>query len=81
MRAAEGPRGHADVPSTVTITTKDGRELTCCVEAFKGTPARPFERADMREKFLMLTRNHPDAETMFERLQSLEEEDRLDWLA
>jgi 2-methylcitrate dehydratase PrpD len=81
VRPAEGDHGHADVPSTVTITTKDGRELTRRVEAFRGTPARPFERTDMREKFLMLTRSHPEAETMFERLQRLEEEDRLDWLA
>ncbi len=80
VRPAEGPHGHADVPSTVTIATKDGRELTRRVEAFRGTPARPFERADMCEKFLMLTRNAAGAEEMFERLQRLEEEDRLDWL-
>jgi 2-methylcitrate dehydratase PrpD len=68
------------VPSTVTIMTRDGRELTRCVEAFMGTPARPFDRAAMREKFLMLTRRQPDAGRMLERLQRLEEEDSLEWL-
>jgi hypothetical protein len=45
-----------------------------------GTPARPFDRSAMREKFLMLTRRQPDAERMLERLQRLEEEDSLKWL-
>ena len=72
--------GHGDVPSTVTITTNDGRELTRTVAAFRGTPARPFEEADMREKFLMLTRHLPGAEKTFARLQRLEEEASLEWL-
>ena len=80
VRALEGHAGHGDVPSTVTIATLDGRELTRTVEAFRGTPARPFERDDMREKFLMLTRNLPAAERTFERLQRLEEEESLEWL-
>jgi 2-methylcitrate dehydratase PrpD len=80
VRATAGHDGHSDVASTVTITMTDGRELTRRVEAFKGTPARPFDRADMREKFLMLTRKHRDAERVFERLWHLEDEDDLDWL-
>ena len=80
VRPEPGNWGHGDVPSTVTIITNDGRELTRRVEAFMGTPARPFDRAAMREKFLMLTRRQPDAERMLERLQGLEEEDSLDWL-
>jgi 2-methylcitrate dehydratase PrpD len=80
VRAVPDHDGHADVPTTVTLTMNDGREHTRCVEAFMGTPARPFDRAAMREKFLMLTRKQPDAERMFERLQRLEEEDSLDWL-
>ena len=75
-----GNWGHGDVPSTVTITTNDGRELTRRVEAFLGTPARPFDRAAMREKFLMLTRRQPDAERVLERLQGLEDEASLEWL-
>ena len=80
VRPREGHVGHGDVPSTVTITTTDGREFTRTVEAFRGTPARPFERDDMREKFMMLTRNLPTAERTFERLQRLEEEESLEWL-
>jgi 2-methylcitrate dehydratase PrpD len=80
VRAVPGHDGHSDVPSTVTLTTSDGRELTSCVEAFMGTPARPFDRAAMREKFMMLARRQADAEKIFGRLQHLEEEDSLDWL-
>jgi 2-methylcitrate dehydratase PrpD len=72
--------GHGDVASTVTILTNDGRELTRKVEAFLGAPARPFDRAAMREKFLMLTRKLPDAEKVLERLLNLEEEKSLEWL-
>ena len=80
MRAVPGHDGHSDVPSTVTLTMKDGRELTSSVEAFLGTPARPFDRAAMREKFLMLAGRQADAERLFERLQNLEDEKSLDWL-
>ena len=80
VQPLEGHVGHGDVPSTVTITTNDGRELTRTVAAFRGTPARPFEEADMREKFLMLTRHLPGAEKTFARLQRLEEEESLEWL-
>jgi len=80
VRPAEGSHGHGDVPTTVTVVTADGRELTRKVEAFRGAPARPFERADMRDKFLMLTRRHAGAEGVFERLQRLEDEASLDWL-
>jgi 2-methylcitrate dehydratase PrpD len=80
VRAVPGHDGHSDVPSTVTLTMKDGRELTSSVEAFLGTPARPFDRAAMREKFLMLAGQQPDAERLFERLQNLEDEKSLEWL-
>ncbi|HLH98689.1 MAG TPA: MmgE/PrpD family protein [Xanthobacteraceae bacterium] len=72
--------GHGDMASTVTILTHDGRELTRRVDAFMGTPARPFDRAAMRQKFLMLTRKLPDAETVLERLLNLENEKSLEWL-
>jgi 2-methylcitrate dehydratase PrpD len=80
VRPEQGHVGHGDVPSTVTITLNDGRELTRRVEAFMGTPTRPFDQTAMREKFLMLTRKQPGAERMFERLQELEKEDSLEWL-
>src|SRR5258708_4735059 len=80
VRPEPGHTGHGDVPSTVTVTMKDGRQFTRCVEAFMGAPARPLDRSAMREKFLMLTRRQADAERMFERLQNIEEEDSLEWL-
>jgi hypothetical protein len=49
---------------------------------YKGTPERPLDRAELREKFLLLTR-HLDRgrmEAMFERLQHIENEPSLDWL-
>jgi 2-methylcitrate dehydratase PrpD len=79
--ADEAKRGHSIV-STVTVTLKDGRALTRRVESFKGTPELPLDRAEMREKFLLLTR-HCDQKAMgrlFERLQNIESERNLDWI-
>jgi 2-methylcitrate dehydratase PrpD len=70
------------IASTVTVTLKDGRTLTRRADGFKGTPDQPLSRAEMREKFLLLTR-HCDGAAMarlFERLQNLEHERRLDWI-
>src|ERR1700751_2040690 len=41
----------------VTVKLKDGRVLTRCVAGFKGTPAQPLDRGELREKFLLLTRH------------------------
>jgi 2-methylcitrate dehydratase PrpD len=61
---------------------KDGRVLARTVTDFKGTPARPLDQAEMREKFLLLTRHctAEDMGRMFERLQNLENERNLDWI-
>jgi 2-methylcitrate dehydratase PrpD len=77
----EARRGHAIV-STVTVTLKDGRALKKRVESFKGTPEQPLDRAEMREKFLLLTRHcgQPAMERLFERLQNIESERNLDWI-
>jgi 2-methylcitrate dehydratase PrpD len=64
------------------VTLKDGRTLTRRVDSFKGTPEQPLDRAEMREKFLLLTR-HCDGAAMarlFDRLQNLERERKLDWI-
>jgi 2-methylcitrate dehydratase PrpD len=77
----EARHGHT-LASTVTVTLKDGRALSRRVADFKGTPESPLERADMREKFLLLTR-HCDRTAMarlFERLMNLESERSLDWM-
>jgi 2-methylcitrate dehydratase PrpD len=67
----------------VAVTLRDGTVLKRTVADFKGTPAQPLDAAELREKFLLLTRHcgaKPMAE-MFERLQNLENERDLDWIA
>jgi 2-methylcitrate dehydratase PrpD len=66
----------------ITVTLRDGRVFTRRVADFKGTPARPLDRAELRDKFLMLTRHCPADEMgeMFDRLQNLEHESDLDWI-
>jgi 2-methylcitrate dehydratase PrpD len=79
--AEEAKHGHT-LASTVTVKLNDGRELTKRVADFKGTPETPLERAEMRDKFQLLTR-HCDRTAMarlFDRLQNLEAEKSLDWL-
>lgn len=71
-----------DQTVTVTVRLKDGRELSRTVSVYKGMPERPLDRAELKEKFLLLTR-HLDRgkmEAMFERLQHIEDEKSLDWL-
>jgi 2-methylcitrate dehydratase PrpD len=75
-------QGGTDDTATVTIRLKDGREVLRKMTNYKGTPDRPFNRADLQEKFMLLTR-HLDRgrmEAMFERLQHIENEPSLDWV-
>ena len=74
--------GNARAVDTVTVRLKDGRELARRVASFKGTPQRPFDQAELKDKFMLLTR-HLDAARMsalFQRLQHIESEPALDWL-
>src|SRR5262249_31398273 len=68
--------------ATVTIKLKDGREVSRQVTSFKGTPERPLARAELREKFLLLTQRLGRDRMMplFDRLQAIEDEKSLDWL-
>jgi 2-methylcitrate dehydratase PrpD len=77
----EARHGHT-LASTVTVTLKDGRALTKRVADFKGTPESPLDLAEMRDKFLLLTRHCDRAamERLFDRIQNLERERTLDWL-
>jgi 2-methylcitrate dehydratase PrpD len=78
---AESKRGHP-LAAAVTVRLNDGRALHRRVDDFKGTPTQPLDRPAMREKFLLLTR-HCDRAAMarlFDRLQGLEGERRLDWI-
>ena len=79
--ADEARQGHT-LASTVTVTLADGRALTRRVDGFKGTPEQPLDRAEMREKFLLLTKacDRAAMARLFERLQNIEGERNLDWI-
>jgi len=68
--------------SIVTILLKDGRSFTREVDEFNGTPARPLDRNELRDKFATLTRLRYGAEAtgLFGRLQNLENEIDLGWV-
>jgi 2-methylcitrate dehydratase PrpD len=71
-----------DLAATVTIKLKDGRELSRRVTSFKGTPERPLDRPELRQKFLLLTQRlgQDRMAPLFDRLQAIENEPSLDWL-
>jgi 2-methylcitrate dehydratase PrpD len=79
--ADEAKHSHT-IASTVTVNLKDGRSLTRRVDSFKGTPEQPLNRAEMREKFLLLTKacDGKAMARLFDRLQNLEAEHNLDWM-
>src|SRR5262249_23682998 len=77
------PQGRSDLAATVTVKLKDGREVSRHVAEFKGTPVNPLDRAELREKFLLLTRHlaRDKMARLFDRLQAIENETALDWVA
>ncbi|HEY7247413.1 MAG TPA: MmgE/PrpD family protein [Xanthobacteraceae bacterium] len=81
ITVAENPA--TPLAAAVTVTLQDGRVLTRAVADFKGTPQCPLEEAELRDKFLLLTRHctADDMSAIFERLQNLEREPALDWIA
>jgi 2-methylcitrate dehydratase PrpD len=78
----------ADPPATVagasivTVLLKNGRSVTKEVAEFNGTPARPLDRAELKDKFMTLTRVRygTEAAGIFDRLQGLENETELGWI-
>jgi 2-methylcitrate dehydratase PrpD len=68
--------------SIVTVRLKNGRSIVREVEEFDGTPSRPLNRAELRDKFMMLmgAPNAARAAALFERLQNLENEADILWL-
>ena len=68
--------------SIVTVRLKNGRSIAREVEEFDGTPSRPLNRAELRDKFMMLmgAPNAARAAELFERLQNLENEADIRWL-
>jgi 2-methylcitrate dehydratase PrpD len=77
---AEGKEPYGSLASTVTVRLRDGRLLTRRVEEFKGTPANPLDRRELKEKFLFLAGRQARAEELFERLQGLEDETDIRWI-
>lgn len=59
--------------STVTVRLKDGREVTRRCDVYKGMPADPLTRDDLKRKFMLLTGGADDAASAarFERLESM----------
>ena len=82
MSAAPG-QSNSDLASTVTVTLQSGQVFSTHVTAFTGTPERPLDRAGLRQKFMLLTKAHPEADMarLFDRLQQIDSEPTLDWLA
>jgi 2-methylcitrate dehydratase PrpD len=82
MSAAPG-QSNTELASTVTVTLKDGRSVSQHVTAFTGTPERPLDRAGLRQKFMLLTKAHPEPAMaqLFDRLQQIENEPDLAWLS
>ena len=83
ITVASGHHDHATLAATVEVELKDGRVLKKTVDDFKGTPESPLDRAGVRERFMLLTRHcaGADMERLLARLQNLEHETSLDWLA
>jgi 2-methylcitrate dehydratase PrpD len=71
-----------DLVATVTVRLNDGREVSRRVTSFKGTPERPLDRAELEEKFLLLSSRlgREKMASLFDRLQSIENEKSLDLL-
>jgi 2-methylcitrate dehydratase PrpD len=81
ITAAEGQPNNSTA-ADVRVTLNDGRVFERRVTEFTGNPRKPFDRAGLEEKFLLLTKAFPRAnmERMFDRLQNLENEKTLDWV-
>jgi len=71
------------IASAVTVTMRDGTVIKAEVADFKGTPDNPLSAGELRDKVLLLTRDHdPGGVTvMFDRLLCLEQEPGLDWVS
>jgi 2-methylcitrate dehydratase PrpD len=74
---------HSGDAATVTIRLKDGQVRSRRVTKVKATPDDPPTRADVYEKFSLLTRHCPrdKMDELFTRVQSLEKEPDLAWIS
>ncbi|MBI2295621.1 MAG: MmgE/PrpD family protein [Betaproteobacteria bacterium] len=66
--------GDTALASRVTLNLKDGREVSVEAQDFKGMPAKPLTREELREKFLKLVahRDRAKAERLFAQLAEVE---------
>jgi 2-methylcitrate dehydratase PrpD len=66
----------------VTVTLHGGKSLTRDVTEYNGTPARPLDQTELKERFMMLARARYGAEAsgIFDRLWCLEDESELGWI-
>jgi 2-methylcitrate dehydratase PrpD len=66
--------GYQSSACQLTLTLKNGKELTAEGHDFKGTPTMPLTRDELRAKFLMLTahRDRAKAERLFAQLAEAE---------
>ncbi len=81
---AAGHHDHATIAAAVAghaqgrpRAQEDGRPIS------RARPSGPLDAADLRERFMLLTRHCAarDMERIFARLQNIENETSLDWLA
>jgi len=70
------------IASCVTLMMRDGRVCNAEVTDFKGTPDNPLNADELRDKAMLLTRDYDVAamNSMFNRLQQIEDEASLDWI-
>ena len=79
-------RRPAKLGSRLNYTPEEAKKMESAVtkevEEFNGTPARPLDRAALKDKFMTLTRARygTGADGIFERLQGLETETELGWI-
>lgn len=73
-------RPGGSVKSTrIAVKLRDGRDLIRERDTYKGMPSDPFSRAELRAKYLLLTRHlgEPLAASLFDRLEKIEQVERL----
>ena len=70
------------IASATTVTRRDGTTLTAEVADFRGTPDNPLSAGELRDKALLLTRDHDAAAmtALLDRLLHLEAEPTVDWI-
>lgn len=73
LRVAEKP-GRSGRSSRVKLKLRDGRELARDGDFFKGMPADPLSRPELRRKFMLLTADMGESASakLFERLERME---------